>query len=95
MMARRMSLPLVRGVVRRRSTPAQSGLTARERHRNLRGAFVARCAPEAGHVLIVDDVITTGATARHLALVLRAAGVSRVSVMAVARAAKVSLSLRG
>ena len=94
-LARRMSLPLVRGVVRRRSTPAQSGLTARERNRNLRGAFVARRAPEAGHVLIVDDVITTGATARHLALVLRAAGVSQVSVIAVARAAKVSRSQPG
>ncbi len=94
-LAKRLSLPLVRGVVRRRSTPAQSGLSAIERNRNLRGAFVARRAPGARHVMIVDDVITTGATARHLALVLRAAGVSRVSVLAVARAARVSRSPPG
>lgn len=85
-----LSLPLVRGIVRRRSTPAQSGLSAGQRNRNLRGAFVARRPPGARHVLVVDDVITTGATARHLALALRAAGVPRVSVLAVARAARVS-----
>ncbi len=89
-LARRLALPLVRGVVRRRRTPAQSGLSARERHRNLRGAFLVRRAPGARHVLIVDDVITTGATVLHLALALRAAGVQRVSVLAVARAARVS-----
>lgn len=89
-LARRLALPLVRGVVRRRRTPAQSGLSARERHRNLRGAFAVRRTLDARHVLIVDDVITTGATVLHLALTLLAHGAERVSVLAVARAARVS-----
>jgi predicted amidophosphoribosyltransferase len=39
--------------------------------------------------LIVDDVITTGATTRHLALALQKSGVEQISVLAVARAATV------
>ncbi len=89
-LAKSLCLPLLRGIVRRRGTAAQSGLSAGERNRNLRGAFVARRAPRARHVLIVDDVITTGATVKHLALTLRAAGVPQVSVLAVARAARIS-----
>ena len=47
----------------------------------------AKTARGAGHVLIVDDVVTTGATCGRLADVLRNAGVRRVSVLALARAA--------
>ena len=83
---RRTGVPLFTNVVRRRATPFQSGLAAKYRRRNLRDAFVLRGAPAARHVLIVDDVITTGETCRAIAQVLLDVGIERVSVLAVARA---------
>lgn len=72
---------------RERATPAQSGLSALARRRNLRGAFTVRAgAALPAHVAVFDDVMTTGATAQECALALRRAGVARVDVWAVARA---------
>lgn len=82
---RELDLPLLDNVKRVRSTPYQSGLDAAARGRNLRDAFAARDRIAAQHVLIVDDVITTGATCAALAKVLLAAGAGKVSVLAVAR----------
>lgn len=79
-------LPLIRNVRRLRATPYQSGLSARERRRNLHDAFAVRGTIRARHVLVVDDVITTGETCRQLAALLRTHGVSEVSVLAIARA---------
>lgn len=84
--AKRHELPVVSGVVRRRATPFQSGLTAIERSKNLRDAFVVRKMKASRHVLIVDDVVTTGETSRQLARALIEYGVEKVSVLAVARA---------
>lgn len=84
--ARHYGLPVVSGVVRRRATPFQSGLAAKERSKNLRQAFLVRKTLRARHVLIVDDVVTTGETTRRLARALVEGGVSKVSVLAVARA---------
>jgi len=84
--AKHMGMPLIRNVRRIRATPFQSGLSARERARNLRNAFVVRGVMPWRHVLIVDDVITTGATVRQLAKVVLKSGVRKVSVLAVARA---------
>jgi len=84
--AKLLNVPLVQGVHRHRATPFQSGLAARDRARNLRGAFEAKYRLSHGHVLIVDDVITTGATMRALATVLLETGVAKVSALAIARA---------
>jgi ComF family protein len=84
--ARQLGLPLIHNVTRRRSTPPQSGLTASQRATNLRQAFHLRTSIDARHVLIVDDVITTGETVKQLAKVLRDNGVDKVSAVAVARA---------
>ncbi|MGB5577877.1 MAG: phosphoribosyltransferase family protein, partial [Woeseiaceae bacterium] len=73
----------------------QSGLAAVQRRRNLRQAFVVRKTPLFRHVLIVDDVVTTGETARQLAMALMRCGVKKVSVLAVARAARVRLRRKG
>lgn len=81
-------LPLVANVTRRRQTPYQSGLTAAQRKRNLKSAFAARGTIEFQHVLIVDDVITTGETCRQLAQVLLDAGVEKISALAIAQAAR-------
>lgn len=83
---RHTGLPLVSNVYRQRATPYQSGSNAAARRRNLRQAFAIRGPIRARHVLIVDDVMTTGETCRQLAALLLANGVDEVSVLAVARA---------
>jgi ComF family protein len=74
-----------RWLVRLRDTPAQSDLTAAERRANVRHAFGASSAVRGAHVVIVDDVLTTGATVAECARVLRAAGAGAVGVLTVAR----------
>jgi ComF family protein len=80
--------PLVVGVLHRvRATASQTGLGRRAREVNVRGAFAVR-RPEtiAGrHLLLVDDVVTTGATAAEAARVLLNSGAARVDVLALAR----------
>jgi len=67
-------------------TVEQTALPAAARRRNLRGAFEVCAASVPLRVAIVDDVLTTGATAEALALALRRAGCRHVEVWAVARA---------
>lgn len=85
--ARRLGLPLLPRICERtRATAPQSGLDSRAaRRRNVAGAFRLR-APLTGveRVAIVDDVVTTGATAAALARVLRTGGARRVDVWACA-----------
>ena len=71
-----------------RVTVSQAGLTTHQRRQNLRGAFFApQPARLAGrHVLLIDDIYTTGATARACSRVLRNAGAASVRVATVARA---------
>lgn len=87
-LARALQLPLAPRLLRRtRATAPQTGLDARQRRRNLRGAFaVCSAAPLPDHVILVDDVMTTGATLHECARVLHAAGVARVDAWALARA---------
>jgi len=71
----------------RRSTRKQGTLLPTERRRNVRSAFgmQRRAKIEGRHILVIDDVMTTGATANELAKVLLRAGASRVSIAVVAR----------
>jgi ComF family protein len=75
-------------LARQRETESQAGLSLSERRRNLRGAFfVADPSRVQGRdVLLVDDIYTTGATARACSQVLKRAGANRVWVATVARA---------
>jgi ComF family protein len=74
-----------------RDTPSQTSMTMEERHRNVRGAFAIHGAAArrrllaAGHVAIVDDVMTTGSTLAEMKCALLAAGVRQVDLWAVAR----------
>jgi len=72
-------------IARVRGAPAQSTLGGRERRRNLRGAFECRRRFEGMHLAIVDDVMTTGATAEAVARALRKAGAARIDAWIVAR----------
>jgi ComF family protein len=88
-LARRAGVATGDGVlVRRRDTPPQAGRSAAERRRNVDGAFaVRRRGAVAGRVVtVVDDVVTTGATARACAQALVSAGAAEVRLLTVARA---------
>ncbi|WP_162846072.1 ComF family protein [Seongchinamella sediminis] len=70
---------------RSRATAAQSGMSARQRAHNLRGAFTVSGGCDSLHVALVDDVLTTGATAGEAASALRRAGAARVDIWCLAR----------
>ena len=74
-----------RWLVRLRATAPQTDLDADARRANVEGAFAAAPAVSGAHVVIVDDVVTTGATMAECARALRAAGARRVGALAVAR----------
>jgi ComF family protein len=74
-----------RAIDKRRDTAPQPGLSRTQRAANLASAFHYARRFDDLHVAIVDDVLTTGATAHALATVLKDAGAQRVSVWALAR----------
>jgi ComF family protein len=83
---RKLRVPCVlAGLAKVRETAPQPGLGRAQRRANLRHAFRCDLALDGERVALVDDVMTTGATADALARVLKAAGAATVSVWAVAR----------
>jgi ComF family protein len=75
-------------LTRPRATRPQVGLTPAGRRANVAGAFAVRGRLDGRTVVLVDDVLTTGATASACAEALAAAGAARVLVCTVARAAR-------
>ena len=67
-----------------KDAPSQRTLNRRQRVANLAGAFVFESPPPA-HVVIVDDVVTTGSTGHALAQAALEAGAERVDIWAAAR----------
>jgi ComF family protein len=86
--SRGLRVPMVRALSRSRRTANQSELTRAKRRLNVAGVFALRSKISVvdRHVLLVDDIFTTGATASACAHALKRAGAKRVSVLTVARA---------
>jgi ComF family protein len=80
-----------RRILRRiRNTPVQAGMSKKARAQNIRGAFAVDCPQKIGgkRILLVDDVLTTGETARECARVLAKNGAARVDILTLARVEK-------
>lgn len=87
-LARAVRVPLSsRALVKTRESPPQSGLSAAARRRNARGAYRARLPSSlhGAHLLLVDDVFTTGATVEAASTALLEAGAGSVDVLTLSR----------
>jgi ComF family protein len=85
--ARRCGIPVANAVRRIRPTSAQAGLSNAQRRENVAGAFQfrGRRAIQGRRVLLIDDVMTTGATASACALALKRGGAVSVTLLTLAR----------
>lgn len=87
-MAKRLNLSYRKVAGKRVRTSKQQTLSRRERLSNLRKAFRLRTDVTDKYIVLVDDVVTTGATAETLARLLKKHGARRVDVWALARTPK-------
>ena len=86
MLGRRLQLPLLYGPLKRRHGAAQHTLPRRERLRLGKDSFVLQDSLPTCHVAIVDDVMTTGATALALLNLLKNRGAQQVDIWCATRA---------
>jgi ComF family protein len=88
-LARQLKLPLeLHALQRTTHTVPQASLPWKERHKNIRNAFACSVDFTGKHILVVDDVMTTGATLNEIARVLKNHGASRVTNCVLARAVR-------
>ena len=86
LLGQRWLRPVTQALTRKRATPHQQGLSRPQRQRNLRNAFHCSADIRHRHIVLVDDVMTTGSTAREASRVLMEAGAASVRVWCLARA---------
>ena len=87
-LAHRMNLPVKLNLLKRiKQAPPQQSLSARDRLQNVRGAFTLDKKLHDQSILLVDDVMTTGATARECARTLLKGGAGSIQIAILARAA--------
>lgn len=85
-LSRQVRMPVyVDMLYKKRDTPPQIGLGAKERARNLRNAFEVRGKLHNPRLLLLDDVMTTGATVRECAKTLVKSGAQEVVAVTLAR----------
>ena len=92
-LSRIKNIPMdTQSLIRVKSTESQGGKTASGRRRNMQGAFALaqgrKSAMEGRNIILIDDVLTTGATVQACARVLKRAGAARVDVLTLARVVK-------
>ena len=86
--SKRFNIPLSKTSLKRtRATPSQTGLSLKERTKNIKGAFSVRNSQKLNgkRILLVDDVMTTGATVNECSRVLLQAGAREILVYTLAR----------
>ncbi len=85
--AKEKHLPILSETVRRKkATMVQSHLNKKQREKNVKNCFEMLVEPTQSHIVIIDDVVTTGSTTNELAKLLKNSGVKKVGVWSVARA---------
>lgn len=88
--SKEIEIPLMMDILlKKKETPPQIGLSARERLSNLKNAFEAKGNIEGMRLLLVDDVMTTGATVTECSKQLIKAGAKEVIVLTLARSSMV------
>lgn len=86
-LAKSKNIPvLLNTIARSKDTPVQTNLSKQARKKNVSGCFTLLKKPLHSHIVIVDDVVTTGATTNELAKLLKKSGVAKVGVWSLARA---------
>ena len=85
--SRRAGIGLAHALRRTRDTPTQTAMSIEERRRNVDGAFECAGDVRGQRALLVDDVVTTGATMSACAATLKAAGATKVWGLSFARQA--------
>jgi len=86
-LAKSQSIPLLLNTIERvKNTQAQTNLSKQARKKNVSGGFTLLEKPLHSHIVIIDDVVTTGATTNELAKLLKKSGVEKVGVWSLARA---------
>jgi len=84
---KQLQIPIDTQCVRRvKSTQAQQTLNLTQRKQNIKGCFEMQKPHNYKHVVLIDDVITTGSTVNELARTLKKSGVEKVGVWSIARA---------
>ena len=90
LIGRQLGIPVKSTLIKKlRETDRQSTLNASKRQRNLKGAFHCKGSLEDKHIALVDDILTTGATANEISRVLKVAGANRVDIWVCARTPEV------
>lgn len=88
-LGKKIGKPSAHFLARKRGMPPQAGLSVEERRQNVEDVFQIagrkRSALQGASLLLVDDVLTTGATANACAKILKSAGAKRVDVLTLAR----------
>jgi len=84
--SKKTKIPMHRSIVfRKRYTPPQHTLSAKLRIKNMRNVFQIKENVEGKHILVIDDVITTGASVRALSQTINDAGARTIDVYSIAR----------
>lgn len=88
-LSKRLGMPLLLDVLKKiRETSPQTELSSEERSKNVKNAFSASEKVKGLDIILLDDVVTTGATVKECSAALIKAGAKSVTVLALARSAK-------